>query len=529
MTSDFGALAYLQCRQAVNFVKKTLRAPGRVVLYLFGVAYFVGLLFFRTRYPKMSGAYHGIPDPYATAAFFGVVAFLAVTCLIAAAGRVGPFSGPADARFIIGSKLRERNVILWLQLRTSWFLLGRFLIMALIYSVVFPQVGTVSGMTLTIMGIAALSSTCAMPILRAQVQGFGKALTAVLSVILYGSFAAGLCAVASLLLPAAGHLSGGVVHLGLGRIITGLLSGNAEMLTVLYVLVVAGIALSFFGSTDLYPELYASSLKTVAWRAARRRNPFGTPFQSNAQRSQASPQRIASGTTNAAGAWTTVWKDWVVFRRSRAALVVFGLSLLGAIVAGVVAGAAARISSDAIAPSIGIASSLGFVIVIFLTLGASISLAEDVRKPIWWLSTATLRQRLYVWLGASSWRTAACVSAGLIAWAAVLHSVAFALLGTVAAVCAVLFVRCIGLALYAIFPSKLDQRGPVAMIRLLLVYVLLAPVAATATVTGIFARSGLAGGAAGIAVLIFEGFFLAEFAVRRVAGVGAALAQAEET
>lgn len=527
MSEDFAALAYLQWRQAVNFVKKTVRAPGRAILYLFAGLYFAALIVMRTRYPRMHGAHHGLGEPYATAAFFGAIAFLAVMGLAAASGHVSAFSGAADARFIVGSKLRERNVIVWLQLRSSWLVLARLLAMAILYAAIYPTAGSFAGMALSILGVGAMGSTFAVPVLRAKVRGHGKIVTVALSVVAYASVAALLATLAPLVVHSASPVSAQLVRLGFGRTVAELLDANAAYLALLYAIAGGAVALSYFGSTDLYPELYALVLKGAALRSARRRDPFGA--MALRLKSKAAAKRSSALSTRATGAWTILWKDWLVFRQTRLRVVFFCACFVVVTIGGIVAGVFSRASSEAFGVTVGIASSVGFLVLLFLTISAAVSLAEDVRKPIWWLSAATLRARIYAWLLASSWRTAACAGAAIVAFCIAFRDVRFALPGSIAALLAVAFIRSIGLALYSLFPSKLDQQGPVAFARLLLVYVLLAPVAVAAIAAGILLRSAAAGAVAGGAVLAIEGLLLAEFAVHRIAGVGAAFAQAEES
>jgi hypothetical protein len=109
------------------------------------------------------------------------------------------------------------------------------------------------------------------------------------------------------------------------------------------------------------------------------------------------------------------------------------------------------------------------------------------------------------------------------------------LAGVPAAVALVLYLRAVGLALYSLFPSTIDQRGPLAMVRMLLTYLLAAPPAVVCAAAGFeLYRAGMAAPqalyaavAAGIITSLVETLALVAFAAARIAGQGVAFARAE--
>jgi hypothetical protein len=108
-----------------------------------------------------------------------------------------------------------------------------------------------------------------------------------------------------------------------------------------------------------------------------------------------------------------------------------------------------------------------------------------------------------------------------------MHLPVVALAGIPLALAAVCYLRAVGLALYAIFPSTIDQRGPLAMVRALLTYVLAAPPVIAGVVAGVLFRSIAGGVATGIVVSAAETLALVAFASARISDRGAAIAQAE--
>jgi hypothetical protein len=91
----------------------------------------------------------------------------------------------------------------------------------------------------------------------------------------------------------------------------------------------------------------------------------------------------------------------------------------------------------------------------------------------------------------------------------------------------VLHLRAVGLALYALFPSSIDQRGPLAMVRALLTYLLAAPPVIVGTIIGLVFHTLVGGFAAGAATSLIETLGLIAFASGRIDGRGIAVAQAE--
>jgi hypothetical protein len=77
------------------------------------------------------------------------------------------------------------------------------------------------------------------------------------------------------------------------------------------------------------------------------------------------------------------------------------------------------------------------------------------------------------------------------------------------------------------FPSQIDQKGPVAGLRILLAYLFIAPAGIAAAIAGAVASSFGVAGAAAAVVAAIECFLLVRFAAGRLRDNGAGIARAE--
>jgi len=167
------------------------------------------------------------------------------------------------------------------------------------------------------------------------------------------------------------------------------------------------------------------------------------------------------------------------------------------------------------------------MVIIFITIASSFGLAEDLRKPLWWMGPDPIWLRLVAWVLATSWRLAICIAIGTVVFAATLGLSVIAAAGIPIAITIAIYLRSIGLALYALLPSGLDQRGPLAMLRALLTYVFTLPGIAASVLAALLTHSLAAALAAGIVVALGEALGLIAFAAARIQGRGATFAQAE--
>jgi len=152
----------------------------------------------------------------------------------------------------------------------------------------------------------------------------------------------------------------------------------------------------------------------------------------------------------------------------------------------------------------------------FLALMKSAALGTELRRPIFWLSGTTLFERLCALALAQAWRIIGwfvLFAIGLAAGgAALLPIVLAALSGPAAALLAIT----VGYASYALFPSEVDQRGPLFFVRFFVGYVLLSPAVVAGIVAGIFLRAPALAVAVATATALLEGAVLIGFAAWRL-------------
>ncbi len=508
--SALAALFYLEWRQGVNHLRAIVRHPGRLAMYGIVVAYFVLLIWVRSIVRRHAVVPH-LDDPYAAAVLFAYVALLGSVALAAASGAVATFSGPADARFLIGSQLDERVVLTWLQLRRHATRLLRIAFFLVFYGLLFGTAVRFAGLSLSVLAGTLLLGAVPIPMLQLAKRSRKLALALSLTVT--------CAAVAAAVLTATAHVE---MHAP-AAVTNALLSSRPSALAVFWTIALAAVAASLLFGRDLYPEMYAASLRATSLRASHRRG--------------FSPVRVAfvdAGTPKHAplfermnGPWTSFWKEYLAFVRSPVLRRWFWLTIAACAVGGVAIGHYALASRHpiAIAASFGISALNLFVI--FVAFGSSVALRDDISKPLWWMSLDPLWLRLTAWVTGTSWRVAAYAVAFVLAWSIAMRLPELAFFGIPVAIVAAFFLRALGLALYALFPSAIDQRGPLAMLRTLICYALVGPVALVAAILGFFAHSWALAAIVAFAACIGEAALLIAFAAWRIGWRGLALAQSE--
>ncbi len=524
--SDFMTLAYLDFHQLLHRIRAIARQPSRAITYALVIAYFAFLGFARSL-TRSSVLAVVVPEPFASALMFAFVALLGIIMYGAASGFVGVFSSPADARFLCGSHLSEAVVVTWLQLRRCASVVLRTAFAVLFYALILTRAarfGTTGLIGLTVIAGTLFTTATAVPMLKARaVLGARFAQTTAAAIV-----AAGLLPLAillgSLLNPGLGPSAHAIKTVGAGSAVNALFHGNAIGLASFYGAAGAMLLLSLAAGRDLYPELYASSLRVLAYRQRRRRVPGLVTTERAYQRRPLAPSRIFEG---ARGAWTIAWKEWIAFMRAPGARRMFWFGLLGCAIAGAIFGNVAKQSRDPLGTALVFGISIANMVIIFITIASSFGLASDLRKPLWWMGPDPIWLRLLAWVLATSWRLSICIGIGTIVFAATLGLSVVAAAGIPIAITIAVYLRSIGLALYALLPSGLDQRGPLAMLRAFLTYLFALPAIAATALTALLTHSPIVAVAAGIAFALGEALLLIAFAAARIQGRGATFAQAE--
>ncbi len=521
-------LFYLELRQLRNTTVNLVKKPGRAIFWSVWLALIIGPQFFTGR--SYRGGLTHLAEPLATMIALGALTLLFFTLLHGTRAPFLAFTSKADAHFLIGSPISPRVVGVWLQARRIVLDMARGLFFIVLYIVIWSRYHHPTGFVLTLFAFFGLMSASAIPMVSLR-RRFGElAITLLLKIAI--TLALATLAIVALAyfgdgLPLSEHFTSRIVQLRLGTILNALLSANPAYLVAFSALIIAACALGYVCTRDLYPELYDVSLR--AWHTyAKLRGGFFSRGQDKAVARTGTAPRKVTGIPPAFvhGALTIFWKEWLYFKRSggwQFSLIMWGF--IWAILGAAPFELSKRGGDQDLLFVVGI--SIGNLGLLFVAM-ASVSLAEDLRKPLWWLSGANLAQRLWAWLSAGAWRLAGGLTVGGCSAALAAHRPWLILPAVPVAILMSLYVKTIGLAAYAVFPSKIDARGPVAGLRILLTYLALLPTVVGALL-GVLVHSPALGVAASLACLVAEMYGLVQFATWRIAGAGLSVALEESS
>ncbi|HZT13230.1 MAG TPA: putative ABC exporter domain-containing protein [Candidatus Baltobacteraceae bacterium] len=523
MNGGLSALAYLEWRQIVNRCMSVVRRPGRALLYLFVFAYFTFIAVFRARnHGALPGA--SVAEPYASAIFFAYVTLLGVMAYGAASGVAGTFSSSAEALFLTRSHIPERLVVMWLQLRRCASAILRMTFTLVIYTVMFAASGLVLGVSLAVVAGSALAAAIAIPMLKLRAVAGMRSAQSFAGALAAAGLLPLLVLLSTLIGPEMRHAAHGIEQLGAGRAVNAVFGGNPAAVWSFFGAAALLIGGSFAVGTGLGPELYAASIRASQFRERAKRGGGAVFAMEHAYRRSGGSSQ---GREPLRGSWTIVWKEWLALRRSGSIQRLFVLGAGACVVCGTIFGRMAAASKDPLLETALFAYMATNLIVMFVAMGSAIGLAADLRKPLWWIGPDPLWMRLLAWMCGTSWRVALALCAGVAAWAIAMRAPGLILAGFPVAAAAVLQLRAVGLVLYALFPSSVDQRGPLALVRALLTYLLALPPALLAVAGALLLHSAAAGAALAIAASIAETALLLAVASARISGSGVAFAQAE--
>jgi len=268
VVQDLSALYYLEYRQIVNRIRETSRQPGRALIYIFAIGYFAVITVLRA-HGHRALPMKAIPEPYASLVIFTFVTLLGVMAYGAASGIVGAFSSAADARFLTGSAISERVVVVWLQVRRSGISIARMLFTIVLYALIFAGSGTVVGISFATLGGTLVATAIAVPMLKLRTRVGARTAQSLAGAVAAIGILPMMILLASLLNRT--HAAAGIESLGAGVAFNALFNGNALALSALYGCGVALIALAYATGTNLYPDLYAASLRVLEFRERQKR------------------------------------------------------------------------------------------------------------------------------------------------------------------------------------------------------------------------------------------------------------------
>ncbi len=511
--SDLAALAYLESRRFVNAMRGVRRSPSRLILWLLFAVWISFTIFGRLRNVTKLGV--SLQDPAGSIVGLGAIVLLAASAINGARGSIGTFNGAADAHFLNMSRLSERTVVLWLQVRSSVMLLLRIGIVIVFYAALYTR-SNAPGAAIAMILVGALAMLLPLPSFELA-RRLGQAPVIALAALAGGSAAicVGIVALA-IAMPQLAPYANAVEHLGIGTIVTALWSGNPRDLAVLAAIAIAVPVAGAFDARNLFPELYVASLKS---RAHRLRAGTWRQFQ----KPKSGVTTAASATTMLSGPFTVFWMQRITLMRSPGArLILFG-GLALALVGGIAGGMYSRHDPSAFY-SILLTS---FSVLNILLAISGVSLAQDLGKPIWWMGSGSTFVKLVTWcvgtsLQASLVLLTAVVSAGIAAGEP-------AATGIAACVAILLppMVRAIGVVTFSFFPAAIDQRGPLAVIRVFTIYAFFLPIAIVGVIAGVLLNNIPAGIVFGTCTAVAEGLLCLFIAARRIEEHGAEYAGPE--
>ena len=510
-----GALAYLEWCYVRNNLRAIRRSPGRLTLwsvYAISIALFAVARFARAR--PHGGSALGVTHGAALALAGTLLGLTGISIVAAAAGRFTAFRSPAEAVVFSNAGLSPRTIALWLQLRAisaGWTrLVAGFVYTFLAFTPVHAgPLATLRAFVATICVFAVPRSAALPAFLLAR--GRGRAFVIASGALLA---AAGLVyAVAGLGGPHVWTRVLRVTHVDVAGLVRAALLAEPLAFAVPVVLFASFVLIVWLRGNDALPEIYAASNATLA-RKRRRVSAAALPVA----------RSVPIGSSGVPpGARAIVWKEWAALRRNRAGLVVW----LGGTVVWIAcgAGAAALTLQFEDASTLATASlTVGLVIVFWAPFTAATGLAAELAKPIFWLSTVSLRTRIAVWAFSRAWRGGLAVGCGALSAAIVLRQPAFALLALPFTALAYWSFNALGIGFYAVFPNPLDARGPTALLRFIASIAYLVPASLLALMASTLHLGALGTATAFALGLGLQGWLVIELVALRFTEHGASLA-----
>jgi len=532
------ALVWLDWRLLVNRIRTIARSPRRLIPWVIFLVWLVPSFLTRLTFGGRIRNDPALPALIPQLAPLGVLvpgialAVLGISVWRASLNAPAAFQSPADARFVIGAGLDSRAVFTWLSLRTARRLITSFALMLVLIQVLYlPWLGFTF--------LTALAFTVGLATFGAIVFG-----ARMLAFTLQRAAPAVPVGLIGLLLAAAGaaaFLAALVQLTGSATVPASVLALNADLppgnlmlaafggsVAAELVLLAAAVALTVGGialAGDCYPELWATSSRAMAMRRAMRSRGglVGFATARRAERPARERQvRATAGDHVPGGALAVFWKEWLAVRRGRGGIELQVGLVMGAIILGAVLGHAFAQGSRIA----GVVSGVTVTLLIFWSWSAGVQLGRDLGNPLWWLSNAALWSRLVVWTLARALR----FGVPLIAFteAAVAGTGTYMWLMPIAWLPPLLLCwlsQTVGLAVYALLPSKTDYRLAMT-VRMLAVYAIMLPLAFS-ILPGVLLRNAALLVAMPVGVIAGVIVGTIAFATWRVQGNGMVFAQEE--
>lgn len=516
--TDLAALTYADRRAFVNGLAAIRHRPWRALLWTLWIATIAVFAWLRTRHP--APPVHGFSLGELAAQDFWICGIALVFGVILAAGSprmTGFFSSRAEALMLVRAPTPAALVTVYLQVRTLGLtLVQSFARFSYLILIGMPVHAGPLGLAREVLLLgAAMVAVASVPLPRALARGPWRiaCIAAGSAIVLLGALP--LVRDGLLLLvhtPSAVTLAQRLPAWHPGVLLAAVARGDLVPVGLMFVLALAAGTIFTFVARDAYPELYALSIARIELRArmSARRARVELRLPGTLKRTPSMAVRPALR-----GAFALVWLETLTWTR-RDSPVLSALIAAGAIALGAALALFARQNN-----------TLGATITFFIVLAnltvafasaAGVRLAPDLRRPLFWLGKASLYARLAAWAYASLWRDTIVVLlavAGYIAVAGGWQVPAALAAGTLALL---ILTRAVGLAIFALLPNALDQRGPAVGLRLMVAYALVLPAAAPAVVAGAVTASAPATALVGLLAAICEAALLVGFSAWRLAG-----------
>lgn len=432
------------------------------------------------------------------------------------------FQSPADGRFLVGSGMPPRLVLAWLAIRSA----RRLLLAGLFYLVLLGLSVPSNGLS----GVRLLAATAGVTAYLWLIFGARILLFAVQTRLPGASVSWAGVAVAALGLAALGATLADLVvarpldALPPGPWVQGAFRGDVGSVGLLVALAVGLAAAGTAAAGDCLPELWVASSRGFELRRQVRQGGLGGLLEARARRERDRPVAAASLPSVWAppGAWALAWKEWLTVLRVRGGLQLQAALLVGAVVAGTIAG----VLTAGRPPLVFLVLAYALFLFSVLTNLMAVRLAADLRSPLWWLAADALWWRL----GVLTLARAARLGVPLALFGAVMAAMAsgqpwLAPGFGIVAVALAWMISALGLASYTVLPAASDLRVA-QMVRVFALYAALVPVA-VAVVPGALAQSLPLTVAGGTLALGVEAVLLIVFAASRLQGNGLAFAREE--
>jgi hypothetical protein len=514
------ALSYGDRHVLVNTLNTLRRRPGRAVMWALYALAIVTFAVFKTG-PWTRRHSQSLP-PFAVEMWdlwvCGLAFAFGVVLATGTARWLGIFSSRAEALLLMRADAAPVAVAAYLQLRAVGTALAQgFARFAYLIVFALPSGATVPAM-LAQLAFFAAAGAAVVSVALPRALARGAARTALIAAGWTIAVAAALPLVADALRFV--HFAGSATLLRrLPAVHPGALLhalGNGDFRALVVPLAIAACATIAFAlaARDAYPELYTLSLANLDWRERTRSRRGARETTAGAAPGRTSARSAAR--TRLRGALAFVWADALMFGRR-----------VSPAIAALVAGLALAFGAGFAALGHGDNADMVAVIlvttlpIVYITIASTtgVRLAPALRMPLFWLGDVPLAARLAAWAFGGFWRDAALVALAAIGYVALAREVRIPLAIFVTTLGLLALTRAIGLAVFALLPNSLDQRGPGVLLRVWLTFVLLAPPAAIATIAAFVSHAPFAAATiAATLTALAESALLLVFAAWRLAG-----------